>query len=110
MVRSLYIHIPFCVKKCVYCDFFSIPYDEGLAIDYVDALVRELSLRRTPAGELRTIYVGGGTPTTLPLPALVKLFKEIRETFRVAADAEVTIEANPGTADSEKIGTLAGLG
>jgi oxygen-independent coproporphyrinogen-3 oxidase len=110
MINSLYIHIPFCVKKCIYCDFFSIPYDEGLALRYVDAVVRELALRKTHAGELRTVYVGGGTPTTLPLVSLVRLFKAIRDAFSVAEDAEVTIEANPGTVDREKARTLATMG
>jgi oxygen-independent coproporphyrinogen-3 oxidase len=110
MINSLYIHIPFCIKKCIYCDFFSIPYDEGLALRYVDALVRELALRKTDAGELRTIYAGGGTPTTLPLVALIRLFKAIRDTFIVEAEAEITIEANPGTVDREKVRALAGMG
>jgi len=110
MINSLYVHIPFCVKKCIYCDFFSIPYDEGLALSYVDALVRELALRKTLAGELSTIYVGGGTPTTLPFVALIRLFRAIRDKFSVAADAEITVEANPGTVDREKVRALAGLG
>jgi oxygen-independent coproporphyrinogen-3 oxidase len=110
MINSLYIHIPFCVKKCIYCDFFSIPYDEGLALRYVDALVRELALRKRLAGELRTVYVGGGTPTTLPLVALIRLFRAIRDTFSVAADSEVTIEANPGTVGREKVRALAETG
>lgn len=110
MISSLYIHIPFCVQKCIYCDFFSVPYDEGLALRYVDALVRELAMRKKDAGELRTVYVGGGTPTTLPLVSLIRLFRAIKDTFAVAADAEVTIEANPGTVDREKVRTLADMG
>jgi oxygen-independent coproporphyrinogen-3 oxidase len=110
VIDSLYIHIPFCVKKCIYCDFFSIPYDEGLALRYVDAVVRELALRKTDAGELRTIYVGGGTPTTLPLVSLIRVFKAIRDTFAVTPSAEVTVEANPGTVDRDKVRALAHMG
>jgi oxygen-independent coproporphyrinogen-3 oxidase len=110
MINSLYIHIPFCVKKCIYCDFFSIPYDEGLALRYVDALVRELTVRKNDAGELRSVYVGGGTPTTLPIVSLMRLFRTIKDAFAVTADAEVTIEANPGTVDREKVRTLAEMG
>jgi oxygen-independent coproporphyrinogen-3 oxidase len=110
LVQSLYIHIPFCIKKCIYCDFFSVPYDEGLALLYGDALVHELALRKVDAGKLSTVYLGGGTPTTLPLPTLIRLFKSIRETFALAADAEITIEANPGTVDREKVRTLSGMG
>jgi oxygen-independent coproporphyrinogen-3 oxidase len=110
MISSLYIHIPFCIRKCIYCDFFSVPYDEGLALRYVDALIRELAMRKEDAGELSTVYVGGGTPTTLPLLSLIRLFRAVRDTFAVAADAEVTIEANPGTVDREKVRTLADIG
>ena len=110
VISSLYLHIPFCARKCVYCDFFSVPYNEALALRYVDALVREIALRKDDAGELKTIYMGGGTPTTLPVISLVRLFKAIRDTFTPAAGAEVTIEANPGTLDREKVRALAGMG
>ncbi|HTR45708.1 MAG TPA: radical SAM family heme chaperone HemW [Thermodesulfovibrionales bacterium] len=110
MIHSLYIHIPFCLKKCIYFDFLSVPYDEKLVPGYMTALMNELDLRKESAGELRTVYIGGGTPTTVPTPALAGLLKKIRETFTVAADAEITIEANPGTIDKEKILALAGSG
>jgi oxygen-independent coproporphyrinogen-3 oxidase len=110
MMNSLYIHIPFCLKKCIYCDFLSVPYDEKLVPGYMTALLNELDLRKELAGELRTVYIGGGTPTTVPTPALGSLLRKIKETFPVAADAEITIEANPGTIDKEKIVALAGSG
>lgn len=110
MINSLYIHIPFCVKKCIYCDFFSIPYNEGLALRYVEALVRELSLRKNDGGALRTIYVGGGTPTTLPVVSLIRLFTVVKDAFPLSPDAEITIEANPGTVDREKVRILADMG
>jgi oxygen-independent coproporphyrinogen-3 oxidase len=110
MIHSLYIHIPFCLKKCIYCDFLSVPYDEKLIPGYMTALLNELDLRKELAGELRTVYIGGGTPTTVPTPALGGLLRKIRETFTIAADAEITIEGNPGTIDKEKILALAGSG
>ncbi|HET6515839.1 MAG TPA: radical SAM family heme chaperone HemW [Thermodesulfovibrionales bacterium] len=110
MTNALYIHVPFCVKKCIYCDFLSVPYDEDLALEYIAAVSRELDLRKERVGELRTIYIGGGTPTTLPAPALARLLRKIQESFRIAPHAEVTIEANPGTIDEEKIGALCDAG
>lgn len=103
---SLYIHIPFCVRKCVYCDFFSIPYDEVLALNYMDGMIEELELRRNEAGTLQTVYIGGGTPTTVPTPALVRLLKRVKDSFEMARNAEITIEANPGTIGKETLGKL----
>src|SRR5512140_2698760 len=100
---SLYIHIPFCVRKCIYCDFFSVPYDEALAMRYIDAVIKELELRRDAAGTLKTVYVGGGTPTTMPTTALIRLLGKIGELCEMTRDAEITIEANPGTVDKEMV-------
>ncbi|HXX81594.1 MAG TPA: radical SAM family heme chaperone HemW, partial [Thermodesulfovibrionales bacterium] len=97
MINSLYIHIPFCVKMCIYCDFFSVPYDKALATDYITAVLKELELRRNGAGVLKTVYIGGGTPTTIPALALIRLLNTIKGAFGIAPDAELTIEANPGT-------------
>lgn len=108
--NSLYVHIPFCVRKCIYCDFLSVPYDEALAAGYMTALLRELELRRHQAGTLQTVYIGGGTPTTMPTPALVGLLGKIMDSFGMARDAEVTIEANPGTIDKEKVEALCDAG
>jgi oxygen-independent coproporphyrinogen-3 oxidase len=104
--HSLYIHIPFCVRKCVYCDFFSVPYDEGLALSYMNGIIEELELRRNEARTLQTVYIGGGTPTTVPTPALVRMLRKVRDSFEVARDAEITIEANPGTIGQETAGKL----
>jgi oxygen-independent coproporphyrinogen-3 oxidase len=110
MVHSLYIHVPFCPKKCVYCDFYSIPYDESLAHQYVTALVHEIEIIREKAGELSTVYIGGGTPTTLPTLALVRLMRSVRTLFTLSSDAEITIEANPGTITRESVEALVGAG
>jgi oxygen-independent coproporphyrinogen-3 oxidase len=105
---GLYIHIPFCLAKCAYCDFLSIPFDEGVARRYVEALKREIRLRggRT----LKTLYVGGGTPTVLGADALGEIFRTVREYFEISPGAEITVEANPGTVDAEKAGALSDFG
>jgi oxygen-independent coproporphyrinogen-3 oxidase len=108
--NSLYIHIPFCVRKCVYCDFFSVPYNASLALRYMDGLMRELELRRNEAGTLKTVYIGGGTPTTIPTSALVRLLRKVRGSFEVARDAEITIEANPGTMGTDTTDMLSDAG
>ncbi|GAB4483547.1 MAG: radical SAM family heme chaperone HemW [Thermodesulfovibrionales bacterium] len=110
MAAFLYIHIPFCIRKCAYCDFPSQPYDSRLAGDYVRALCRELALRRDEAEELKTVFLGGGTPSMLPEASLCAVFSSIRENYRIARDAEITIEANPGTIGRSKLAALTGLG
>jgi oxygen-independent coproporphyrinogen-3 oxidase len=110
MITSLYLHIPFCVKKCIYCDFFSVRYDEALVSGYVASAVHELDVRKKDAGELKTVYIGGGTPTVVPTGSLVTLLRAIGVSFALAPDAEITMEANPGTIDREKARALADAG
>lgn len=97
---SLYVHIPFCVSKCIYCDFLSfsdITYTNK--IRYIDALCQEIRLYAPYADryELRTVYIGGGTPTSLDEPLIERIIVTITNTFHMAPDAEISIEANPGT-------------
>ena len=110
MADYLYIHIPFCVKKCIYCDFFSVPYDESAIQLYVDALCKELSLKKRLAGLLKTVYFGGGTPTLLPAECFRRLLTCLKDNYRFSPDIEITVEANPGTVDARKIETLLLLG
>ena len=110
MADYLYIHIPFCVRKCIYCDFFSVSYDESTVKAYADALCKELSLRKQPGGALKTVYFGGGTPSLLPAECFTVLFGHLRDNFRLSPDTEITVEANPGTIDESKIETLLSLG
>lgn len=110
MVNYLYIHIPFCITKCIYCDFFSVPYDEGLALRYIGSVIKELDFRRDSLNDLKTVYIGGGTPTVIPTLALIRLLKKIRDSFTLAPDAEVTVEANPGTINREKVKALSDSG
>lgn len=92
----------------MYCDFPSIPFDRALSERYVEALIREIRLRA--GGRLRTVYIGGGTPTVLSVKALKEVFRALREGFDLEPDAEITVEANPGTLDEGKTGALIGLG
>lgn len=110
MIHSIYIHIPFCIRKCIYCDFLSVRYDDNIAGEYITSLINEFSLRKELAGEIRTIYIGGGTPTTLSAHELTRLIQGLRTSFTVSPDAEITIEANPGTIDKEKVAVLADAG
>ncbi|MBI3592984.1 MAG: radical SAM family heme chaperone HemW [Nitrospirae bacterium] len=106
MVNYLYIHIPFCIKKCIYCDFYSIPFKSQVAEDYVNALCKEIELRKHAARDIGTVFIGGGTPTVISGNEISKILNKVKETFSVRHDAEVTIEANPGTITE---GKLAGL-
>lgn len=110
MVSSLYVHIPFCISKCHYCDFFSVRHDALTADRYVDALCIELWERSADAGELDTIYIGGGTPTSLDMGPLERLLGCIRENFRCGRSIEATIEANPLTITEQKLAGLASNG
>lgn len=105
---ALYIHIPFCLRKCPYCDFYSVDDGQELTGCYVDAVTAELQHVSAEVGpvELRSIYFGGGTPTLLPPDRLVGLLDTCRACFTVAADAEITCECNPGTVDSRSLPRL----
>lgn len=98
-VAHLYIHLPFCVRRCGYCDFYSETGRLDLAPRYVDALLAELDEAVDRLGQLRTVYLGGGTPTLLGAGLLERLLAGV--TPRMGAGAEVTIEANPVTVSAD---------
>ena len=98
---GLYIHIPFCIQKCFYCDFYSLPGREDRMERYIDALIRQLdALKSTPIVD--TVYIGGGTPSLLPTELLAKLLETVFADYNVENDAEITIEANPATVEAEE--------
>ncbi len=103
--RNLYLHIPFCKHKCGYCDFNAYAGMDRLMPDYLDALERELATarERLPFATLDTVYLGGGTPSLLPAGLATRLLSFIRSTFDLAADVEVTLEANPASTDETKL-------
>lgn len=94
---GIYIHVPFCQKRCIYCDFYSTTLGVEWKRAYVDALKREMRLRCGETDVLRvpSLYIGGGTPSQLPVAMLQELFRALLDNFTLAPDAEVTIEANP---------------
>jgi oxygen-independent coproporphyrinogen III oxidase len=92
---GLYIHIPFCLKKCAYCGFYSLT-DLTLIPGFLAALRREMSLNKDIHREFDTVYIGGGTPSVLAASDLGRLIGDIRTAFAITSDAEITLEANPG--------------
>ena len=107
---GLYLHIPFCQQKCLYCDFCSFPGRAGDYHRYLKALKQELRQRWNPCWQIATIYIGGGTPTVLPPSALADLLQEIQTVAQVQPEAEVTVEANPGTVDGAGLAQLRAAG
>jgi oxygen-independent coproporphyrinogen-3 oxidase len=110
-VASLYIHIPFCERKCLYCDFYSVEGTE-MVEGFLTALLREISLRGegTDPATFETIFFGGGTPSLLEAEQVERILSRLRSVFRVSRDAEVTLEANPGTLTKEKLQAFRSLG
>ena len=101
---ELYVHIPFCVRKCQYCDFLSGPSDEETKDRYIEALLKEIrTAEHTEDYEIVSVFIGGGTPSALKAEAIASIMRTLQEQFFFCEDAEVTIEANPGTVDLEKL-------
>lgn len=101
---EIYIHIPFCIRKCDYCDFLSGPSGPKEQADYVQALLREIQAVEEGEGRsVSSIFIGGGTPSVLDERLLGDILKEIRNRFKIEEDAEITIEVNPGTANIGKL-------
>lgn len=109
---GLYIHIPFCRQKCLYCDFPSWAGKEDEMEGYVDALMKEIQnrSREYPDRRVVSVFFGGGTPTTLSIPMLERLMGAVLANWDVAEDAEITTEANPGTLDGEMAAALKKMG
>ncbi|MBI2918180.1 MAG: radical SAM family heme chaperone HemW [Chloroflexi bacterium] len=107
---GLYLHVPFCRRKCAYCDFNSHAGLEGLVPEYVPALVREMELWSDQALVATTLYIGGGTPSLLSGEQLDMLIQAAGRRFGLSEGAEVSIEANPGTADKTWFQTARRLG
>lgn len=114
---GLYIHIPFCVRKCDYCDFLSAPADEDTKFNYVRALIKEIKSYSQISTEylVKTIFIGGGTPSSLNGEFIAEILKAVREVFCITEGEEgypeITIEVNPGTVTKEKLDAykLAGI-
>ena len=108
--HSVYVHIPFCQKRCQYCDFlsYSLADQQEAAAQYASAVLQELQQISLPADQkpLQTIYFGGGTPTVLPVQDLIRILQGIVERFGLALAAEVTLETNPATVGQADLAAL----
>ncbi|MCL6634961.1 MAG: radical SAM family heme chaperone HemW [Peptococcaceae bacterium] len=114
MAAGLYIHVPFCLRKCHYCDFVSYPYDEDAAGEFLRSLGLEIDLYGdllSPGEKVfSSVFIGGGTPTCLPAGSLSAVLERAGRTFTIPAGSEVTVEANPGTVDARKLKELRAAG
>lgn len=108
MTLGLYIHIPFCKRKCLYCDFISFEYEDKKADAYINAIIKE-SLKYNKE-KIETIYIGGGTPSVLSLKQLETLIKGIKENFDITDLQEFTVELNPESTTIENLKLLFDLG
>lgn len=107
---GIYIHIPFCVQKCLYCDFVSEPATSDIKRNYVNCLLKEIELCNFGIGSeieyiIDSVFIGGGTPSVLDGDWIKEILCKLKERFEFTKDCECTIEVNPGTVDSEKIKT-----
>lgn len=116
---SFYVHIPYCVRRCGYCDFNTYTPNElkeggtleTVSHDYIDGVLRELDFAFEQApGSVPTIFFGGGTPSLLPARDLARVISAIRQRWDVAGDCEITLEANPDTLDAQKLQELREVG
>jgi oxygen-independent coproporphyrinogen-3 oxidase len=108
--KGIYIHIPFCVHKCIYCDFLSAPADDAVKYAYTKALINEI--RNTADKQINdnqtrdkitSIFFGGGTPSVLPDGCIADILMAVRDCFDIEDDAEITMECNPGTVNESRL-------
>ena len=101
-LASIYVHIPFCIKKCPYCDFYSIT-DQSLKQQFVEALIMEMQMVSSHPFLFDTLYFGGGTPSVLKPENIGRIIENAYGLFNISTDTEITIEVNPGTVTPEKL-------
>ena len=92
---GIYIHIPYCIKKCPYCDFYSVIYDDCSASEYTDAVISVIQSYKDKGRSADTLYFGGGTPNLMGAERIGKIISAARDSFDLSGDAEITLEANP---------------
>ena len=109
-MNSIYIHIPFCKSRCIYCDFYSTTLGKDVMTSYAQALEREMCVRRhyIKCTRVHSLYIGGGTPSLLPTEVLTDIFTAVSHHFTLTLDAEVTIEANPDDVTPNWLKALSG--
>jgi len=99
---GIYVHIPFCVKKCPYCDFYSIT-DTSLKQRFISTIISEMKMTCNPPFKFDTLYIGGGTPSVLDTKLITRVIETASSLYNLLADSEITIEVNPGTVKPEKL-------
>lgn len=102
---ELYVHIPFCVQKCLYCDFLSMPVDESVRRHYVNKLIEEIEQKAESyqTYQVTSLFLGGGTPSILSGTQITEMIEALQKNFSIEKDAEITIECNPGTLTCQKL-------
>lgn len=104
--KGLYLHIPFCVRKCHYCDFLSAPAAAETRAEYVDCLIKEILAYRHASYRADTVFFGGGTPSLLSGEEISRLMEALTAAFQLDAFAEITMECNPETVEKEKLSVM----
>ena len=109
---GIYIHIPFCVRKCLYCDFLSFACDKDARERYMEALYKEIKAFSRHLGEIEvsTVFIGGGTPSVVDTALLERVIEALKENYSVKADAEITMELNPGTVTADSLKNYKAMG
>ena len=100
---GIYIHIPYCKRKCNYCDFISFSDKDNTIKEYIETIKKEIDECKLSGFDIGTIYIGGGTPSYIDSKYIIEIIAKIREKFIVTQNAEITIELNPGTITREKL-------
>ena len=102
---GIYIHIPFCIKKCDYCDFVSVKPNDSLIEAYISSLIKEIEIYSKLINKFNidSIFIGGGTPSSIDTEYIGKIFEKLYSSFNIASNPEITIEVNPGTVENKKL-------
>jgi oxygen-independent coproporphyrinogen-3 oxidase len=108
-LAGIYVHIPFCIKKCPYCDFYSIT-DQSLKQPFIEALIQEMQMAPGHSFLFDTLYFGGGTPSVLRPENIGRIIENAYSLFNILSDSEITIEVNPGTVTSEQLTEYKSIG
>ena len=101
--RMIYVHIPFCDSKCYYCDFVSAKYSDDIKREYFQSLKKEIKKYSSSQTKISSIFIGGGTPSSVDVSYICEIINTIKQNFDVQKDAEITIEANPCSVDKTKL-------
>lgn len=109
-MTGIYIHVPFCIKKCPYCAFYSVGYSQELKDKYVSALIRSILRYKDKSICADTVYFGGGTPSLLSAEDMKGILSAVRQSFVISHEAEITVEANPSSTDLSKLSAYRSMG